>query len=59
MKLFYKMGVVVIRFLYWIIIISYFVNNHGGSTIQYTEDDIIKILDFVIDDLFVELKGLV
>ena len=37
---------------------SYFVKNHTDSIRKYRKDDIIKMLDFLIDNIFVELEGL-
>jgi hypothetical protein len=35
----------------------YFVKNHTKSNDKYTEDDIIQLLDFLIDNIFVEFGG--
>ena len=36
---------------------SYFVKNHTDSTDKYTEVDIVKMLNFLIDNIFVEFGG--
>ena len=37
---------------------SYFVKNYTDSTRKYTEDDNIKMLNFLIDNILVEFRGL-
>ena len=36
---------------------AYFVRNHSESNNKYTEDDIITMLDFLIDNIFVQFGG--
>ena len=38
---------------------AYFVKNHTESRNKYTEEDITAMLDFLIDNIFVEFGGLV
>ena len=38
---------------------SYFVKKHTESTRKYTEDNTIKMLDFFIDNIFVEFGGFI
>ena len=38
---------------------SYFVKNHTESSRKYTEDDFIKMLDFLINNIFVEFGGFI
>ena len=35
----------------------YFVKEHSDSKIKYTEDDIINMLDFLVDNIFVVFGG--
>ena len=37
---------------------TYFVKNHTDSKNKYTETDIVKMLEFLIDNIFVEFGGL-
>ena len=36
---------------------AYFVKNHTESNKKYTEEDIVNMLDFLIDNIFVEFGG--
>ena len=36
---------------------TYFVKDHSDCIQKYTEDDIIKMLNFLIDNIFVEFGG--
>ena len=36
---------------------SYFVKNHTDSNRKYSEEDIVRMLDFLIDNIFVEFGG--
>ena len=36
---------------------SYFVKEHSDSKHKYSEDDIIKMLDFLVDNIFVVFAG--
>ena len=36
---------------------SYFVKNHSDSSNKFSESDIIKMLDFLIDNIFVTFGG--
>ena len=36
---------------------SYFVKNHTDSNKKYSEEDIVRMLDFLIDNIFVEFGG--
>ena len=36
---------------------SYFVKEHSDSNSEYTEDDIIKMLEFLVDNIFVVFAG--
>ena len=36
---------------------SYFVKNHTDSHKKYSEEDIVRMLDFLIDNVFVEIGG--
>ena len=38
---------------------SYFVKNTSNATNKYTEDDIVRMLDFLIDNIFVECGGVI
>lgn len=51
------MGIVDIKVLVFGYNHSCLEKDHTDSTRKYSEDDIIKILDFVIDKIFVELGG--
>ena len=36
---------------------TYFVKNHSESKTKYTEDDIVRMSKFLIDNIFVECGG--
>ena len=36
---------------------SYFVKNHSKSNKKYTEDEIVQVVDFLIDKIFVQFGG--
>ena len=36
---------------------SYFVKQHSDSKHKYSEDDIIKMLEFLVDNIFVVFAG--
>jgi len=36
---------------------DYFVKDHTDSKTKYTEDDIVNMINFVIDNIFVEFEG--
>ena len=38
---------------------TYFVKNTSNATNKYTENDIIRMLDFLIDNIFVECGGVI
>ena len=38
---------------------TYFVKNTSNAKNKYTEDDIVRILDFLIDNIFVECGGVI
>ena len=49
------------RYKYLVFIIgheeTYFVNEHSDSKNKYSEDDIIKMLEFLVDNIFVVFAG--
>ena len=58
-RFFYKNGNRRYKFLVLGYNNSYFAKNHAESTRKYTKDDIIKMLDFLIDNIFVEFGGFI
>ena len=38
---------------------TYFVKNTSNEKNKYTEDDIVRMLDFLIDKIFVECRGVI
>jgi len=36
---------------------AYFVNDHTKSKTKYTEDDIVNMINFLIDNIFIEFGG--
>ena len=38
---------------------TYFVKNNSNAKNKYTEDDIVRMLDFLIDNIFVECGGVI
>ena len=38
---------------------TYFVKNHSESKHKYTEDDIVRMIEFLIDNIFVESGGVI
>ena len=38
---------------------TYFVKNTSNAKYKYTEDDIVRMLDFLIDNIFVECGGVI
>jgi len=36
---------------------AYFVKDHTDSKTKYTEDDIVNVINFLIDNIFVEFGG--
>ena len=38
---------------------TYFVKNTSNANNKYTEDDIVRMLDFLIDNTFVECEGVI
>ena len=38
---------------------TYFVQNHSEAKNKYTEDDVVRMLEFLIDNIYVEYGGLV
>ena len=38
---------------------TYFVKNHSESKYKYTEDDIVRMIEFLIDNIFVESGGVI
>ena len=38
---------------------TYFVQNHSDAENKYTEDDVVRMLEFLIDNIYVEYGGLV
>ena len=53
------MGTIETNFLYFGYNNLYFVKNHTESTRKYNEEDIIYMLDFLIDNIFVEFGELI
>ena len=40
-------------------LITYFVQNHSDAENKYTENDVVRMLEFLIDNIFVECGGLI
>ena len=38
---------------------TYFVKDHSKAKNKYTEDDIVRMLEFLIDNFFVECSGVI